>query len=304
MKKLPIYILLAVLAIGTFACDEQYITLQDTNYVMFAEQEQYFLVEENQDYFSVMVSATTAAKKDRTFGVEVIDKGSNSIEGYHYRLLSNNVTIPAGELAGEVRVKGMYENILPSDSLGFILKLVVPEEMEWNDIYEDGTQSKVVMYKSCPFDIQNFEGYALLSSMLLQSYPGDNISYQRVVKCDIHPTEKNTIIFRNCFYNGYDVRIKFHNEDPHKPLLSMEAGQIISDEASVLGWTPGDNHILATTSPYNESFYNSCQRYAVLWIQAYVENMGEPVGTIGQFYNVVEWISEEEARDFMKELQQ
>lgn len=304
MKRLPIYILLAVLAIGTFACDEQYITLQDTNYVMFAEQEQYFLVEENQDYFSVMVSATTAAKKDRTFGVEVIDKGSNSIEGYHYRLLSNNVTIPAGKLAGEVRVKGMYENILPSDSLGFILKLVVPEEMEWNDIYEDGTQSKVVMYKSCPFDIQNFEGYALLSSMLLKSYPGDNISYQRVVKCDIHPTEKNTLIFRNCFYYGYDVRIKFHNEDPHKPLLSMEAGQIISDEASVLGWTPGDNHILATTSPYNESFYNSCQRYAVLWIQAYVENMGEPVGTIGQFYNVVEWISEEEARDFMKELEQ
>lgn len=304
MKRLPIYIIAALLTIGTFACDEQYITLQDTNYVMFAEQEQYFLVEENQDYFSVMVSATAKAKSDRTFGVEVIDKGSNSIEGYHYRLLSNSVTIPAGELTGEVRVKGMYDNILPTDSLGFTLKLVVPEEMEWDDLYTDGTQSKVVMYKYCPYDIHNFEGYALLSSMLLQNYPGDNLSYQRVVKCDLHPTEKNTIIIRNCFYDGYDVRMKFHGDNPHEPLLSIEAGQVISDEASVLGWMPGDNHILGTTSPYYSSYFNSCQRYAIVWLMAYVEDLGESVGTIGHFYNVIEWISNEEADEFMGELGQ
>ena len=75
---------------------------------MFAEQEQYFLVEQDQDYFRVMVSATAKSKHDRTFGVEVIDKGSNAIEGLHYRLLSNSVTIPAGELAGEVRVTLLF----------------------------------------------------------------------------------------------------------------------------------------------------------------------------------------------------
>ncbi|MBO7300410.1 MAG: DUF4984 domain-containing protein [Tidjanibacter sp.] len=303
MKRLPIYIILAMLLWGTIACEEQYITLKDVNYVMFAEQEQYFLVEEDQEYFSVMISATETSKSDRTFGVEVIDKGSNSIEGYHYRLLSNSVTIPAGSRSGEVRVRGIYENIQATDSLGFTLKLIVPESMEWNDLYTDGTQSKIVMYKSCPFDINNFTGYALVSSMLLQNYPGENVGYQRAIVCDLHPTEEDTIIFRDCFYDGYDVRIKFHGNNPEEPLISMEAGQTISDEHSVLGWQPGDNHLLATTSPYYDSYFNSCQRYAVLWMQVYVENLGEAVGTLGHYYNVIEWISEEEYLEFSKELQ-
>lgn len=304
MKHSFIYIMVSLLvAVGFVACDEQYTTLQNTNYVMFAEQEQYFLVQENQDYFSVMVSATAESKHDRTFGVEVVDKGANAIEGLHYRLLSNSVTIPAGELAGEVRVKGMYDNISATDSLGFILRLVVPEEMEWNDLYEDATQSKVVMYKSCPYDINDFTGYAIVSSMLLQTYMGDNVSYQRIIKTELHPTEKNTIILRNCFYDGYDLTMKFHGDNPEEPIISMDDDQVVSDEGSVLGMFHGDNRILITDSPYYDSYFNACQRFVVLWTEVYVENLGEAVGTIGHFYNIVEWLSEEEALDLMKELQ-
>lgn len=302
MKKLSTYILIGVLTFAAFACDEQYTTYNDKAYVMFSEQEQYFLVQENQDYFSIDIAATTAADTDRTFGVEVIDAGSNAIEGHHYRLLSNSVTIPAGKLAGEVRVKGIYENIEATDSLGFVLRLIVPEEMVWDDLYKDGTQTKVVMYKSCPYDINNFTGWCLVSSMMLQNYPGENISYQRVVKADLHPTEQNTIILRSCFYNGYDVSLKFHGSDPEEPLISMEAGQVISDEASVFGQILGDNHILATTSPYYSSYFNACQRFAVLWMQVYVEDLGEMIGTVGHFYNVIEWISDEEAEEIRREL--
>lgn len=296
------YILLMLLASAVVACDEQYITYEGDQYIMFAEQEQYFLVQENQDYFTIDVATTATAKEDRTYGVEVIDKGSNAIEGLHYRLLSNCVTIPAGKRAGEVRVKGMYENILPTDSLGFTLRLIVPEDMEWNDVYPDGTQTKVVMYKSCPFDINNFTGWALVSSMFIQSYPGDNVSYQRVVRCELHPTEQSTIIIRDFLYDGYDVSLKLHGEDPEKPLVTMEAGQVITDEQSVLGWIVGDDHILATNSPYYDSYFNACQSFAVLWLHAYVENLGQPVGTIGHFYHVIEWISDEEAEDIRREL--
>lgn len=287
---------------ATFACQEQYITYGDKCYVMFSEQEQYFLVEENQDYFSVAIAATTAASKDRTFGVEVIDKGSNAIEGLHYRLLSNSVTIPAGELAGEVKVKGIYENIEPTDSLGFTLKLIIPEEMEWNDVYTDATQTKVVMYKSCPFDINNFTGWCLVSSMMVQTYMGENVSYQRVVKAEKHPSEENTIILRSCFYDGYDVNITLHNERADEPIITMEPDQVISDEASVFGQILGDNHILATHSPYYDSYYNSCQGFAVLWMHVYVEDLGESVGTVGHFYNVIEWLSDEEAEEIQREL--
>ncbi len=303
MKHSHIIYIVALLATlcGVVACDEQYITLKDADYVMFAEQEQYFLVEQDQDYFSVMVSATAKSKNDRTFGVEVIDKGSNAIEGLHYRLLSNSVTIPAGELAGEVRIKGMYDNLAAADSLGFILHLVVPEEMEWNDLYVDGTQSKVVMYKYCPFDINNYTGYAIVSSMMLQNYPGDNVSYQRIIETELHPTEENTIILRDCFYDGYDLNIKLQAGDPENPLVRMEE-QVVSDEGSVLGMFHGDNRILISHSPYYTSYFNTCEKFVVLWSHVYVEDLGEAVGTIGHFYNIVEWISDEEAEDLRQQL--
>lgn len=291
-----------MLALATIGCDEQYITYDDATYVMFSEQEQYFLVEENQDYFGIDVAITVASDKDRTFGVEVIDQGSNAIEGVHYRLLSNSVTIPAGKMAAQVKVKGIYENITPTDSLGFTLRLVVPEEMKWDDLYVDGTQTKVVMYKSCPFDIHNFEGWCLISSMMLQNYPGENSFYQRVIRAEVHPTEESTIILRDCLYDGYDVTLKFHGKDPEKPLITMDEDQVISDEASVFGQILGDNHILATNSPYYESYFNSCQRYAVLWLHVYVNDLGERIGTVGHFYNVLEWISDEEAEEYLKEL--
>lgn len=302
MKRLPIYILAGMLAVAAIACDEEYTTYNDKSYVMFSEQEQYFLVEENQDYFSIDVAATVATDWDRTFGVEVIDKGSNAIEGLHYRLLSNSVTIPAGKLAGQVKVKGMYENILATDSLGFTLKLIVPEEMEWNDVYEDSTQTKVVMYKSCPFDINNFTGWCLVSSMMVQTYPGTNTSYQRVVKAEKHATEPNTITLRSCLYDGYDINITLHGDNPAEPLITMEPGQVISDEASVFGQILGDNHILATHSPYYDSYFNSCQGFAVLWMHVYVEDLGKYVGSVGHFYHVIEWLSDEEAEYIMRQL--
>lgn len=313
MKRTPILITAALLALALLSCKEQYTHLEGVDYVMFAEQEQYFLIQqdregkEEENYFSVMIAATTTSERDRTFGVEVVDSGSNAIENLHYRLLSNSVTIPAGERAGEVRVKGFYDNIEPTDSLGFILRLVVPEKMEWNALYENATQTKVVMYKSCPYDINNFTGWAIVSSMLIQSYPGDNVSYQRIVQTKIHPTEVNTIIVEDCFYDGYDLRLRFNPDDPNTktvedPIISMEEGQVVSDEGSVLGMFHGDNRILGTTSPYYDSYYNSCQRFVVLWTEIYVEDMGEYVGTIGHFYNIIEWISEEEAKDLIQQL--
>ena len=41
-----------------------------------------------------------------TFGVEVVDKQSNAIEGKHYRILNNTVTIKAGEMVGNVEGSG------------------------------------------------------------------------------------------------------------------------------------------------------------------------------------------------------
>ncbi|MBR5863043.1 MAG: DUF4984 domain-containing protein [Alistipes sp.] len=299
MKK--IYLMLsAVVALLAVACDEEYMTYSDAEYVMFAEQQSTNMVLVDQEYFSVPVASTVACDYDRTFGVEVIDKGSNAIEGKHYRLLSNSVTIPAGELAADVKVAGIYENIEPTDSLGFVLKLVMPEQLKF-DLYEDSDQTKVVMYKSCPFDRNNFTGWCILTSLLLRDYPGDNVSYQRLIRTEAHPTEDRTVILRSCFYDGYDVTITFNPEDPANPLVTMDKDQIISDESSVFGQILGDNKILTTHSNYYPSYFNSCQRFVELWNHVYVENLGEMVGTVGHYYNILEWISDEEAERLQRE---
>lgn len=286
--------------LATVACNERYTTYSDAEYVMFADSLSTNVVESGNNCFEVPISSTVARSYDRTFGVEVVDEGSNAIEGRHYRLRSNTVTIPAGELATAVEVEGLYDNIEPTDSLGFVLRLVMSEQLKW-DLYKDSDRTKVVMYKGCPFDRNSFTGYAVLSSLFLRDYPGENASYQRVVKCDPHPTEPDMIIIRNCFFDGYDITLRLHGERVAEPKITMDANQVVSDEASVFGQILGDNHILCDDSPYYESYFNSCQRFAVLWLHVYVEDLGEPIGTVGHYYNVLEWISDEEAERLKRE---
>lgn len=299
MKKIYLILTLA-LTLGFVSCDEEYVTYSDAEYLMFAQEQSINMVLADQEYFTVPVSSTVACDYDRTFGVEVVDKGSNAIEGKHYRLLSNSVTIPAGKLAADVKVAGIYDNIEATDSLGFVLKLVMPKQLKW-DLYEGSDQTNVVMYKACPFDRNNFTGWCILTSLLLRDYPGDNAGYQRLIRTEAHPTEENTVILRSCFYDGYDITITFNPENLANPLVTMDKDQVLSDEASVFGQILGDNHILTTHSNYYPSYFNSCQRFVELWNHVYVENLGQTVGTVGHYYNILEWISDEEAERLQRE---
>ena len=101
-------------------------------------------MQETNEIFNVPVSATVPADYDRTFGVEVIDKESNAVEGKHYKILSNTVTIKAGELSTNVAVEGIYKNMDISDSLGFALRLIIPETEQWS-LYKN--EAKVVMQR-------------------------------------------------------------------------------------------------------------------------------------------------------------
>lgn len=308
MRRLFNIILGAALAWGFVSCNEQHITYQGAEYLIFADTLTTNAVLMDGQPFKVSVSSTVARNYDRTYAVEVIDKGSNAIEGVHYRLKSNTFTIPAGKLAADIEVYGNYDNIEPTDSLGFTLQLVMPDALKW-DLYSQYNQTKVVMFKSCPFDINEWGGtelkpkYALLTSLLLYSFPGTNPSYQRLVKCYKHKNKENTIVMDDMFYDGYDVELSFNTQNPSEPTLVLADGQIIGDELSVLGIEWGDGKLLAQTSPSGTyaSFYNSCQKYAQLYIRMYIKNYTELVGYVGDFYNILEWISDEEAEEIMRE---
>jgi hypothetical protein len=298
MKQIIKYMTFAFLAATALVgCKERYVTYSDAEYVMFADTLATYPVQDTVEYFSIPVVSTVIRDYDRTYGVEIIDKGSNAIENLHYRLQSNTITIKAGENRADVKVHGYYENIEPTDSLGFTLQLVMDEKYVM-PLY--GKQTKAVLMKSCPFDINDFTGYCVLTSMFLYNYNATG-SYQRLVYTEKHPTESNTIICRNWINDGYDVTMTFNASDPMKPVVTMDKGQVASDEGSFFGISYGDDKLLVTHSSLNESIFYPCGRYMFIWTEMYVENLGVPVGTVGHFYNIMEWVSDEEGERLKKE---
>lgn len=288
-----------LLAAFTTGCKEEYTTYSDAEYVMFADTASLNMVLQDQDFFQVPVSATTACDYDRTFGVEVIDSQSKAIEGVHFTLKSNTITIKAGERRTNVLLRGMYDNFAVADTMSVMLRLVMPEQLKW-DLY--GDQTRVKMLKRCPYTIEDFTGWCVVTSMFLNTYPGaENKGIQRLIQTEKHPTKEHTVILHDFLFTNYDVEMRFDASDPNEPLVYMDKGQVLGDEFLVFGQIRGDNKILVRNSPYNDSYFDNCEKYIRLWIYTHVEKLGVNIGTVGVFENIVEWISDEEAERLQRE---
>lgn len=297
MKRI-LYMMSALLVLGTaLSCTQKSDIYDGEEYVMFADSVKVYPVQKDVEYFSVPVVSTVTRDYDRTFGVEVIDSESNAIENLHYRLKSNTITIKAGQTRADVEVQGLYNNIGAADSLGFCLSLIMPDNLEMPGM---GRTGKVVLMKSGPLVIEDFTGYAVLSSTWLQSYNPYG-SYNRLVYTSLHPEKKNTIICHDWMLGGYDIEMQFDDSDPLLPLVSIPEGQVMSDECSFFGMAHGDDRIQVRTSSRADSYYYPLGKYLFVWTEMYVKDLYSSIGTVGHFYNVMEWVSDEEAERLKRE---
>ncbi len=296
MKKYGINLCLVfALLLALIGCDEERTTYTGPNYIMFSDTLYVLPVQDNVEYFDIPVSATRTSSKDRTLAVEVIDKKSNAIEGIHYTLESNTITIKAGELATNVRVRGIYDNISVSDSLGLALRLVIEEENQW-DVY--GIDANVVLRKTCPFNIYDFEGYCVISSTYLYDYGGVD---KRLIQTKVDDEEENTLILKDYFYDGYDAKIKFETKDRLNPLITMEE-QLFGPTVEAFGTIYGDGQIRMFQPTSYVSYYSSCEQFVYQYMTLYVMNKdGSMFGSVGTFINVLKWISDDEAEKLMRE---
>ena len=288
MKKLLIGCMAAVAALIAFSgCDQDKVVYSGPNYLMFSDTLYTYAVQETNEIFNVPVSATVPADYDRTFGVEVIDKESNAVEGKHYKILSNTVTIKAGEMSTDVKVQGLYKNIGITDSLGFALRLVIPDTEQWS-LYKN--EAKVVMQKICPFDIKNFKGYCKVTSSYLSSDYYPKKVDLRLVTSDIVEGKENTIVV-----HGYDMEIKFNRKDVLEPLVEMEE-QICGSTGEAFNTIHGDGKLRLNQPTAYTSFYSTNENFILQYVTMSVNNKdGSYYGTVGTFVNVLEWISEAEA---------
>ena len=293
MKKLLIGCMAAVAALIAFSgCDQDKVVYSGPNYLMFSDTLYTYAVQETNEIFNVPVSATVPADYDRTFGVEVIDKESNAVEGKHYKILSNTVTIKAGEMSTDVKVQGLYKNIGITDSLGFALRLVITDTEQWS-LYKN--EAKVVMQKICPFDIKNFKGYCKVTSSYLSSDYYPKKVDLRLVTSDIVEGKENTIVVHDLYFDGYDMEIKFNRKDVLEPLVEMEE-QICGSTGEAFNTIHGDGKLRLNQPTAYTSFYSTNENFILQYVTMSVNNKdGSYYGTVGTFVNVLEWISEAEA---------
>ena len=293
MKKLLIGCMAAVAALIAFSgCDQDKVVYSGPNYLMFSDTLYTYAVQETNEIFNVPVSATVPADYDRTFGVEVIDKESNAVEGKHYKILSNTVTIKAGEMSTDVKVQGLYKNIGITDSLRFALRLVIPDTEQWS-LYKN--EAKVVMQKICPFDIKNFKGYCKVTSSYLSSDYYPKKVDLRLVTSDIVEGKENTIVVHGLYFDGYDMEIKFNRKDVLGPLVEMEE-QICGSTGEAFNTIHGDGKLRLNQPTAYTSFYSTNENFILQYVTMSVNNKdGSYYGTVGTFVNVLEWISEAEA---------
>jgi hypothetical protein len=283
-----------VLLAGITSCDEERTVYDGPQYIMFADTLSVLGVENSEDYFDVYISATQAMDKDLTLAVEVIEQESSAIEGVHYVIESNTVTLKAGELATSVRIRGIYENLaIDVENLPEIkLRLISPEETHWS-LYE-GLETKVLLQNVCPFDINAFSGYAMVTSTFLYNYVG---SYNRLIETSVDTTdaERKTIIMHDYLYDGYDVKVRFTTDDTLNPLIEMD-DQPMATTGEAFGTIYGDGMLHLYQPSSMVSYYSSCEKFILQYITIWVPGMEAGANTVGTFVNAVEWISDDEAR--------
>ncbi len=295
MKNISIVLCVVVSVLLAVSCDEEYTTYSGPNYIMFSDTSYVFPVQNNEDYFEIPVAATVSCDYDRTLAVEVDVTKSNAIEGRHYVLESNTVTIKAGERVANVRMRGFHDNIELTDSLGVALRLLTKEDTKW-ELY--GTETRVALQKACPFDINSFTGYCVVVSSYLMNFVTD--TDMRLVRSVRDSENDNCIIIKDYFYDGYDVKIEFDADDILQPRIMMEE-QDFGPTSEAFGTLYGDGIIRMYQPAAYVSYFSSCEKFIFQYMTLYVPGMAEGTNVVGTFANVVEWISDDEAEKLMRE---
>ena len=291
MTTLKQILLGGIALLGLLAgCQAEKTTYDGPDYVLFSADSHTLGILDSEEWFEIPISATRIASEERTIGVEVVAAESSAIEGLHYVLESNTLTIPKGELTTAVRIRGLAENIEINSMLSIKLRLVIEPELVW-DAY--GIESEIQLQRCCPFDINNFTGNAKVTSTWIMQYMN---AEARLVRTERDTKDPNAIIVKDMFYDGYDIRLVLNSEDRLNPTVAM-AEQVLGTTGEAFGTIYGNGKLMMAEPTGYTSYYGTCENFLVLYSMMYVDG----VGVVGTYVNIFEWISDLEAERIMRE---
>lgn len=278
MKKLNIYSLSALLLLVlTFVgCSEEKMLYSGNEYVMFADTLHYMPVTPNDGkIFDVVVSTTQKANYDRTYGVELVINKSNAIEGRHFELLSNNVTIKAGELTGSIPVKGIYDDIIYGEELVFTLRILASNDAIW-DLY--GKETKVSLIKCPKFSIDDYTG----NLKLYATFPFSTQNVSFYVKSE--KLNDSTLLIKQPFSDKYDLKVRFA-DNKNNP---FEDGLSVSEQIAFSDVKYG--RVSTQTVVSMPSYYITEARSLFMYMDMFVSG----VGSFGTYRYIFKWVPQSE----------
>lgn len=129
MKKLYI-LLIFLLSISLWGCDDHEAGVYKGNdFVTFLNKTENKIIRENEDGITeIKIGVAKKSNTDRTFSVTVDAANTTAVEGQDYDFINKNVTIPAGEFVGVIKIKGYYDNLTP-EGVKLTLKLNADEAL-------------------------------------------------------------------------------------------------------------------------------------------------------------------------------
>lgn len=272
----PIFLVLLFIS-SLMSCSNEPILYEGGDYVMFSDSVVYVPVTpDTESVFELPVSLTKAQAKDKTYGIEVVIKKTNAVEGIHYELLTHNVTIKAGETKSSVKLKGLYDNIVYGDHLQISLKLLASKNDIW-DVY--GQETRLLLIKCPDFSIDKFVGN-------VRFYAG--FPFAQNMTAFLTTTEKfdgNTLLLKNTFSNKRDLRIDFltNENNPFENRVVVKEQNVMID--------PYYGDVMARTVDSNPSHYITEAGSIFLYLELYVPG----VGSFGVYPYVIRWITQAEA---------
>ena len=271
-------IFVALWLITLVACDNDKLYYSGPSYVMFADSLYDMPVTEDEDeLFEISIGSTQTVDYDRHYIVDVDVKRTNAIEGYHFDVLSRNVTIKAGERSANVQLKGYYNHMNVDDSLAVTLQFLGNED-HFSTLYNDW--ANIRLHKCMPFDIDDYTGNMRVTC----TFP---FSTSSVTKFLVTTEKKNdsTLVVKSPFDDAHDLTLKFHTAKDNPFDTTIDMVEQIAFTDSYYG------EVAMSTIEGVDSYYLPSDRAFVLILNVFIPK----VGSFGNYYYIFEWVTPEQA---------
>lgn len=278
MNKIIFYplSLLLLFTVLFSSCEKEDSLYSGNDYVLFADTLAFMPVTEDVNRtFDVEISATKVSNVDRNYAVELVVNKTNAIEGHHFDLVTNNLTIKAGELSGKIKVKGYYDNIVYGERLEFTLRLLAPKEQKW-EIYGDEARFSLI---KCPkFDINKFAG----NLRMFAAFPFSQQTTSFLLKSEV--LDDSTLVVKAPFDSRMDLKVRFHSNatNPFQDAITVFEQQAFPDVSNGIVYVRS-----VDTRP---SYYITEARVFALYLDLFVPKLG----TFGVHQYLFRWVPQSE----------